>query len=609
VAGTVKASGMGARPGWLALGALSLAAASGGGTSRARPAPPPTPVPSAASIVLSTAGDPNVEWIAPLLRGCLAADRRSFAGQTGRVEGFSAGEAYPQVWLRDSATLLPFARYLYPRPVLVSWLEEHLSHQRPSGELSDWIAPGGPDLFRPGAPRCRQIYRLGATELTADRNTAAADQESSAVHAAYLYVRLSGDDAWLRRRVLGRSVLDRLDAGLRFLLRVRLDRRLHLVTSALTADWGDVSPAYPDQRAIYLDEKTPVVAALYPSVTACRASREMSWLHARGGDPGAAQAWATRAEDLRRAMRRRLWQPERGFFRMHLSTDGRPLPFDDSGLFALGGNALAISSGVATPEEAARIFAVVEERRRAQGLDTVASVLLPPYPRGFFLHPALREEYGYQNGGQWDWWAGPYVRAEFEQGHARGALAHLTRILDRVRRAGGLFEWSTRNGRGRGSPMYAGSAAALGTALVEGTFGIDLRDDRLEIRTRACEAASAVELREPATHRRVAYRCGPAAGGVSLRYETERVPPGRLCVLLPPGRGLRGAARLDGRIVPVVTEAPGEDQYGCVDTEWGRGELSLLLAPLAPARKHPGRASPRPPPGGGPAPATPPPAF
>jgi len=35
-------------------------------------------------------------------------------GRTGLVRGFGAGTLYPQVWLRDSATLIPATRFLLP---------------------------------------------------------------------------------------------------------------------------------------------------------------------------------------------------------------------------------------------------------------------------------------------------------------------------------------------------------------------------------------------------------------------------------------------------------------------------------------------------------------
>ena len=471
---------------------------------------------------------------------------------------------------------MPLARYLYPGDRLVSWLEEHLSHQRENGALYDWIASGRSEAFVHDAPRCQQVYRVGRIVLTADKNTTASDQESSAVHSARQYVDITGDVAWLDKRLHGRSVLERLDAALGFLFRERFDERLGLVTSGFTADWGDVSPVYPDQRAIYLDDATPLVAGIYANALAFRAARELAELLEARGAAGEAARWSNRAEALKASIQRRLWDERRGFFRIHVHSSGPRLSFDDSDIFALGGNTHAVLAGVATPEQSARIFAVAEERRAALGVPTIAGVLLPPYPTGFFRHPILTEAWTYQNGGQWDWWAGPFLIAEFREGHARTARTHLAQILERVEATGGLFEWSTREGEGRGSPEYAGSAASLGAAIVEGLFGVSLRADRLDIRARGCADSASIDLTEPETGSRVLYRCEEKPAEVALGFETDGVAPGRLCVLLPEG-GEAVALELDGAGVPFTIETVAHDAYACVDTTWGRQQLSVRL--------------------------------
>jgi len=50
--------------------------------------------------------------------------------------------------------------------------------------------------------------------------------------------------------------------------------------------------------------------------------------------------------------------------------------------------------------QSARIFAVGKRGvKREFGLSTVAGILVPPYPKGFFKHPAVSEEYFYQTAG------------------------------------------------------------------------------------------------------------------------------------------------------------------------------------------------------------------
>jgi len=59
-------------------------------------------------------GNEHLYRMQALLRSTLEANRRSFSGRLGAVKGFGAGESYPQIWLRDSATLIPVTRFYYP---------------------------------------------------------------------------------------------------------------------------------------------------------------------------------------------------------------------------------------------------------------------------------------------------------------------------------------------------------------------------------------------------------------------------------------------------------------------------------------------------------------
>ena len=524
--------------------------------------------------------DPALQALAARLAPTLEANRKELHGRTGLVRGFGAGAVYPQIWLRDSATLVPLSRFLYSREYLDSWLVEHLAHQQDDGALRDWIAAGEPSAFRNDAPRVEAVYRAGPVVISADRNTTEADQETSAVEAAYQVFRITGDRAWLRRAVAGRPLVDRLDAALSFLLRRRFSRRLGLVTSAFTADWGDVSPVYADQRAIYLDDETPVVAGLYTNVLFDRAARDLESLLSAAGRPARARFWAAQARRVRAAIARHFWQAQRGFFRVHLveSVPAGWTPPEDTDVFALGGNAVAALYGVADARQAARIFRTVEERRHLFGISTVAGTLLPPYPSGSFRHPILREPYTYQNGGQWDWFAGRLILAEFERGHAGAARRQLGEIARRVARGGGLREWATRDGAGRGSAAYAGSAGALGAALIAGLFGVDLHEGRLDLTVRLGDETSELRLREPATGTDVtcASAYDPASRTLRLAYSSGARRPGTLRVRLPPGTRL-AAAVVDGKARAVRTETVGEDAYAALTTAPGAHELRLQL--------------------------------
>ncbi|HEV7498585.1 MAG TPA: hypothetical protein VGQ33_01220, partial [Vicinamibacteria bacterium] len=468
-------------------------------------APPPAAVPGPETTYSVT--DDGISRLQPLLRASLEANRKEFRGRTGTVRGFGAGTLYPQVWLRDSATLLPITRYLYSREYLISWIDEHLAHQKGDGSLQDWIAAGEPSRFTADAPRATAVFRASGLVVTGDRNTSETDQESSAVRAAAQAFRVTGDRAWLRQPVAGRPLLTRLDAALDYVFAHRFDRARGLVTAAFTADWGDVTPTHGDQGAIYLDDATPVVSSLYASALYAQAAGDLAVLHRAIGDAGGGRKWDERARAVAAAVERHLWQPDRGFYRLHLlgAWPGPGAAPADDDRFGLGGNAVALLAGLGDDAHVRRLVGTVQERQRKFRMSTISGVLLPPYPAGFFRHPILREEYAYQNGGEWDWWGGRMLLAAFERGQAAFARRELARIAAQAVRGAGLYEWSTRDGLGRGSPRYAGSAGALGAAILDGLYGIDLRHDGLDLHVRLGEMSGRVRAVEPATAATVAY--------------------------------------------------------------------------------------------------------
>jgi hypothetical protein len=313
------------------------------------------------------------------------------------------------------------------------------------------------------------------------------------------------------------------------------------------------------------------------------AAARLSEMHAASGDAAQAASWRLRAAALREGVNRHLWQESRGFYRMHVITtperaEGFP---DDADVFALGGNAVALLAGFADESRARRILAVAEARRRAHGVSTIAGALLPPYRAGIFRNPALATEWSYQNGGQWDWFAGRLLLGLFEVGLSGRARAHLDEIARRAITDGGLFEWATREGRGRGSARYAGSAGALGDAVFSGLFGVDLAPGRLDITVRLGSEEGSVALKQPATGACVAYAWSPPTPGGSratLTYRASVAGRGALAVRLPEGRRL-ASATLDGVPLRLGERPVGDDRYADLQTDWSPHRLELRLAP------------------------------
>ncbi len=375
----------------------------------------------------------------------------------GRLFGFAAGSDYPQLWIRDTATILPYARFFYPADDLQAILDRFFAVQGRDGEVRDWVDSAG---------RC-------------DKNTVESDQESSLVIAAW---HLALDDpAWLAGQAAGVARLKRLDMALEWLWRNRRDPGRGLLWSGFTADWGDVERSHPDQRAIKLSDRSRRTYSTYAQALFVRAAQRLALMAERLGDPGMAARWRQRRQAVVDASRRQLYLPDRGYFIVHRVEGGGKALAWERNILAVGGNAEALRAGLMPGKEIARFLRALEERRGRYGLRSVSFTLLPPFPENFFPHPLLRVPWSYQNGGEWDWIGGRLVSALYENGFREEADRYLEEIVAKNLADMNLFEWSDRNGNGRGALFYAGAAGVLGEAILFGRLGLREEFDRYSL--------------------------------------------------------------------------------------------------------------------------------
>ncbi len=446
---------------------------------------------------------PELQPLWHLVRATLGRNRIAFAGKTGKIEGFSAGSLYPQIWIRDLATIIPAAKFYDSREALVSGLEEILSFQKSDGGLPDWIDSRG----------------------ISDKNTTETDQEASMILGAEQAVQIVGPE-WLGKKLGGRTILDRLDSALAFVLEKRFDAERGLIKGAHTADWGDVGLEDADSSAIYVDSETHWTGDIYDQSMFYGAARALAGFWRVEGRPERAGFWTGRAEAVRTAADRLLWQENRGFYRIHIHMDSLRHAFDEDDMFALGGNTEAILSGLADEAKAARIIRTVLDRKASFRMPTIAAVLLPPYPRGTFKHPMVDDPYEYQNGGLWDWFAGKLIRAMFDRGFSNQARTALLEIAKKNLAARGLHEWNAPDGSGQGSAAFSGSAGSLALAVVEGYFGVRLTPKQLHPRAAAGRGRSQGLLPPPGGEclgcLRIRLGSGSAPGHLPLRKPNVR---------------------------------------------------------------------------------------
>lgn len=522
----------------------------------------------------------NLARLFKLIRLTLDEDELSFKGLTGRVSGFQAGAAYPQIWLRDANTIIPIARFFYGRNYLMSWLVEHLAHQEANGSLQDWLNASG----------------------EADKNTTESDQETSAVQAAAQVCRLEGA-GWLTDRAANQPIINRLENALQYVLADRFDEGTGLVRSAHTIDWGDVDIEDADERAVDVDERTHWVAGIYSQSLFYEAAQDLAGLFEGLGRKEKSLFWRIKAESVKRGVDQWLWMKDKGYYRVHRHLDARlNHAFREDDLFAMGGNISAILAGLADETQSKCILEQALSRQKAWGASTAAGVLLPPYPRGAFKHPLVDDPYEYQNGGQWDWFGGKLVLALFQNGFSRQATHILSEIADKDLANGGLFEWDDKQGRGRGSDYYAGSAGSLGRALLEGYFGIGLGLDSLDLEPRLGADRARIHARLPGTEVFVAYDYRPGRDGrsLTLAFNSNFRGRGHVRVRLPwpirtrdslqPASGDHEVV-LDGRPVPFTQTRVNEDEYVSLETDFKNHTLQVRLS--VPGQAKPATAKKR----------------
>ena len=495
----------------------------------------------------------EVNELKKLIESTLDSSATSFEGKCGRVYGFYAGSGYPQIWVRDSATIIPVARYLYPDEFLRTWIEEFLIDQAENGSIDDYISPMG-----------------------CDKNTVETDQETGLVYSAYQYYKISGNKSWLLTEIDGKTIIDRLDDSLRYVLKYRCNSTYGLVTGAYTADWGDVQ--FEDSPGTDVTNKTHWTCDIYDNAMFYRACRELSMMYSELGDKESAAFWSGIAQSIEENANKYLWQPDKGFYKMHVRSTLLNLDFTESDMFPMGGNVMAVRVGITNSTQASQIFKVAEERKKVVNATTIGCVLYPPYPDGFFANSIMDEEHEYQNGGQWDWFAGRLILAEFENGFSEDAVLYLKEISNQDISAGGLYEWYTLNGTGKGSSNYTGSAGVLGESIIKGYFGVYLSHDNLEIKPRLSDSNGSIYLYEPATDIFISYNYSSFQNStIILTYESNFQKNGKISVLIPDGKTV-SKILIDDTSVPYSIDRIGNDTYVSFIGDFKQHECEIILA-------------------------------
>lgn len=372
--------------------------------------------------------------------------------------GFSAGEGYGEVWIRDLATFIELACAVHPAETVRERLLLFFHFQQEDGNIPDGYIP---------RDKASVGYEFRSSESAPDylahKNTVETDQESSLVLGIEGYVAATKDGSILSEVVNGESVLARLERALMYVRDHRMAKEFGLVWGGTTADWGDVQPEHA--WGVRLDESSHRAVDIYDNALYLAALD--AFLRMATDLPADRRTtWEALRTDIAGNVRKHLWDSARGKFIPHLYLEGSPFPadFDEDAIFYHGGTTIAMQANLLDREEIQASLEKMRANVKATGAASIGLTLYPAYPEGFFKNPQMGP-YSYQNGGDWTWFGGRTVRELIRHGFVADAYKEIQPMLDRVIKNDGFYEWYSVENEPRGSGGYRGSAGVLAKAL------------------------------------------------------------------------------------------------------------------------------------------------
>jgi hypothetical protein len=518
-------------------------------------------------------GVPEVAAMEPTIRETLERVHVSYPGVDGqKVEGFFPGPTYSYshipgwtpfyLYTRDNATDLPMARYYYGAPALRSVIEEFLRLQYPDGSISATVGP----------------------DFKVDKATVVSDEETSTIVAAMEAYDVQPDPAWLNQALRGQPLVERLNRAMAWTLTQRRDPTSRLIKRAHTTDWGDIK-FEPNSDPTHVMPGDQWTTSIYDQAIGYAALRGLARLNAAAGRDADRARWEGEANELRAATDAVLWlgEPDRGYYRIHvhLAPDNVEHYEPEEDIVAIG-NAAAVYYGLAEPNKVPRILAALERARVEAGASKPGLTLSPPYPGWYQVQMDQRM---YQNGALWDWWAGRQISGEFWSGYWRLARMHLLQVArDWASHPGRVREWeSPWLGRTGNDQAYAGAAAVVGQAVVEGLFGVDFAGGEVRLSPRLDDMRGGVRAYQPSTDLYAAYEYEATDERVSIQYGSNSRTA--LSVRLPVRWAGPTLVRLDQRdVLPVAYERVGEMLVANVTVPSGTHRVDVLRIPRGRAR-------------------------
>ncbi len=371
-------------------------------------------------------------------------------------KGFSAGDGYGEVWIRDFNTFMYPACDVYDKEEIRKKLIVFFRFQGEDGNIVDGYIPK--DKITPGG--YDYIYSELQPDMAAHKNTVETDQESSLIQGVYKYIKKTGDKDLLEEEIGGITVASRLEMALDFLTNNRFNEKYGLIYGATTADWGDVQPE--TRKGTVITDSTHYAIDIYDNAMLVIALKDFIELV-----PEKEQEWKPVLNHIEANIRKYLWDPENHKFHPHVYINGSPFPddFNEDKIYYHGGTAVAIEAGLLSRIEIKIALEKMIEDKNAAGAASIGLTMYPAYPLGYFKHPKLTVPYTYQNGGDWTWLGGRMIQQLVKNGFVKEAYEQIQPFIHRVIKNNGFYEWYTLKNEPRGSSSYRGSAGVLYDAI------------------------------------------------------------------------------------------------------------------------------------------------
>jgi len=370
--------------------------------------------------------------------------------------GFNAGDGYREVWIRDYNTFIELAAHVNQKEVLKENLLVFCRMQGDDGNIIDGFTP----VEKVGEVKYDFTYSKLEPRYAAHKNTVETDQETSLVQAVYKYIQLTGDKTILNEKVGDKTVSERLEWAMAFLMKHRFNEQYGLIIGATTADWGDVQPEHG--WGVDLDSNTHMAIDIYDNAMFIVALNNLTEM-----EPSAKSKWSKVKDNVAKNCRKFLWDNKQQKFIPHIYLKGSPFPadFDENTIYFFGGTAVAIEAGLLNRKEIKTSLNEMVKRVKQAGAASIGLTVYPPYPEGYFANKGMGP-YSYQNGGDWTWFGARMIQQLIKNGFVPEAYEQIQPMVKRVMDNNGFYEWYSVDNKPRGSGTFRGEAGVLYTAIL-----------------------------------------------------------------------------------------------------------------------------------------------